>query len=254
MSTLDLTRYSTIQQTTAHGKVSDKYAFIPTTRPLAVFADHGWFPAKIQQAGASPENRGYQKHIVRLRHPDFSNGEDFPEICMINGHMGNSRFKLFLGWFRTICLNGLITGDIQEQHSIRHIGYADDKVDAAIKSLLGTAARTIPQVESLKSIQLERPEQIAYAESAIEMAWVDGKYAVRPDHVLSVRRFDDKKSDLWTTFNRVQENIIKGGIPQYRADGSRIRSKQVKSIDKDVKLNQALWTLTEKMHELKLAQ
>jgi hypothetical protein len=49
----------------------------------------------------------------------------------------------------------------------------------------------------------------------------------------------------------IQENVIKGGVRQRRSDGSRIRSKEVKSIDEDTKLNRMLWSMTAKMAELK---
>ena len=55
--------------------------------------------------------------------------------------------------------------------------------------------------------------------------------------------------------NVVQENIIKGGIHGYRTDDHgricRAKSRGVKAIDQNVKLNRALWTLAEKMAELK---
>jgi hypothetical protein len=72
---------------------------------------------------------------------------------------------------------------------------------------------------------------------------------------LKERRYDDKGHDLWSVYNVVQENIIKGGVQgQKLGSNGRIRrqkTRAVKAIDRDVKLNKALWLLTEKMAECK---
>jgi hypothetical protein len=61
--------------------------------------------------------------------------------------------------------------------------------------------------------------------------------------------------DLWTAFNRVQENAIRGGLQAWSRDAHnrsrRIRSREVTGIDQDVKLNRALWLLGERMATLK---
>jgi hypothetical protein len=63
------------------------------------------------------------------------------------------------------------------------------------------------------------------------------------------------RADLWTTFNVVQENIIRGGLRgRKRSSNGRMRNmttRPVKALDRNIKLNQALWVLTEKMAELK---
>lgn len=56
--------------------------------------------------------------------------------------------------------------------------------------------------------------------------------------------------------NRVQENVIKGGLHgvQRGENGHgwrNVTTRPVKGIDQDVKLNRALWQLAERMAELK---
>jgi hypothetical protein len=64
---------------------------------------------------------------------------------------------------------------------------------------------------------------------------------------------------LWTTFNRVQENVIRGGLSARapatiengrRVRGRRVTTREVTGIDQDVKLNKSLWILGERMAEL----
>ena len=70
--------------------------------------------------------------------------------------------------------------------------------------------------------------------------------------MLQPRRYADNGTDLWKTFNRVQENLTKGIRGRVdRSTGQRTGSRGIKSIDGDVKLNRALWAMAEKMAELK---
>jgi len=49
----------------------------------------------------------------------------------------------------------------------------------------------------------------------------------------------------------VQENVIKGGqLTGYSDKGRRQKTRPVRSIDRDLKLNKAMWSLAEKMKEL----
>ena len=73
--------------------------------------------------------------------------------------------------------------------------------------------------------------------------------------MLAPRRRADVSNDLWMTYNVVQENAVRGGLRGFTRDGNgrprRVQTREVKGIDQDVKLNRALWTLTQKMAELK---
>jgi hypothetical protein len=68
---------------------------------------------------------------------------------------------------------------------------------------------------------------------------------------VQARRPEDLGNSLWTTFQRVQENVIQGGQPGRTAQGRRMRTRPVASIDRGVSLNRALWMLAEEMRKLK---
>jgi hypothetical protein len=110
-------------------------------------------------------------------------------------------------------------------------------------------------VRSFKAIELKEAEQVAFASAVLPILFDDPEKApIRPERLLHTRRSADTGNDLWSTFNRVQENVMKGGIRGYNREKRRsLTTRAVKSIDKNVKLNKALWTLTEKMAELKAA-
>ena len=69
--------------------------------------------------------------------------------------------------------------------------------------------------------------------------------------VLAPRRFDDNRPDLWSVFNRTQENLTQGGLPARTANGRRQHTRPVQGIDQNVRLNRALWLLADGMQRLK---
>ena len=90
--------------------------------------------------------------------------------------------------------------------------------------------------------------------------WVWDKYqkALLPDpgcRQAIGEEHDDRANDLWTTWNVVQENAIKGGLRGVGRDDlgrpRRVKSRAVNGIDQDIKLNKALWLLGERMAALK---
>ena len=74
---------------------------------------------------------------------------------------------------------------------------------------------------------------------------------VTAEQLIEARRPEDIGHSLWTTFQRVQENVIRGGQPGRSAQGRRLQTRPVGSIDRGVSLNRALWMLAEEMRKLK---
>ena len=128
-------------------------------------------------------------------------------------------------------------------------------------TVLDVAEEITEQVQDFKAITVNDAERKILAEAAHQLrfpeaAKEDGKPApIDATRLLSTRRNADRASDLWTAFNVVQENVIRGGIygRVRTADGRtrRQRTRAVAGIDQNKALNRALWTLTEKMAELK---
>lgn len=256
---LDVNQFATIQQNHAHESVSARYGFVSTQQVLDVLADHDWHPSTIREMNVRKQSRrGFQKHMIRLRRGadltrTATNDRPIPELVFLNAHDRSAQVELMLGLWRFVCHNGLMIGDTLQAHKIRHIGYTAEKVATALNAIVTDAPKALESVERFRDIELTDREQLAYAESAIELVNDGEKFAMNPNDILAARRFDDRKSDLWTTFNRVQENVIRGEIAHKNKDGKSRRTRPVKSIDRNVDLNRALWSLTEKMAELKTA-
>ena len=74
---------------------------------------------------------------------------------------------------------------------------------------------------------------------------------VTPEQIITPRRREDKQNDLWTTWQRVQENMIKGGLPGKSASGKNTRTRAITGIDGDIRINKALWMIAEQFREWK---
>lgn len=241
---------------------SEKYLFVPTVQVVEQIEAQGYSVTKAMQSRAKTAGgRDYVKHMLRFRKTEslekgLLNAKDSStELILVNSHNGSSAFQLHLGVFRIACLNGMIAGDIFAAQSVRHIGFSNDKIIEAQYQVLGNETKLIESVESMRSVQLNQDEKMLLASTALSVRYDKDETQPRPEQLLRPRRQADSASDLWSTFNVIQENIIKGGLrtisANERGQTKRNSTREVKSVDQNKKLNQALWTLAEEMRKIK---
>ncbi|MFP3531730.1 DUF932 domain-containing protein, partial [Burkholderia sp. SIMBA_013] len=101
-----------------------------------------------------------------------------------------------------------------------------------------------------------RDEQHAFARSALALRYdptdAEAPAPIAESQLLAPRRFEDRRDDLWTVFNRVQENLTKGGLHGRSRTGRAMSTRPITGIDQDVKLNRALWMLADAMRQMKV--
>ena len=153
------------------------------------------------------------------------------------------------------CALPILCDSLLASEKVKHIGYDDGKIIDATYRVIDQAPKALESVKAMQSVELTRDEQLAFADAAKGLRWEQGKNAPDTSRLLTVRRYDDQKNDLWTTFNRVQENIIKGGLRTISRDERglvrRNSTREVASVTENKRLNQALWELAESMRKLK---
>ncbi len=172
-------------------------------------------------------------------------------------------------------------GEINIHHTTKSI----EQVIAACFELAAHIPNIMDRIEEMRTIELTLEQQIIFAKSAlrfkygvhshqqgdtpqpvafgisemVQMRKVDFfdpenicYIPIKPSAVLRPRRSEEMgdngwraKSDLWTTFNVIQENLTKGGPQGYTLEGKRTKVREVKAISKEVKLNKALWSMAE---------
>jgi hypothetical protein len=228
--------------------LSPKYAFIPTINIVDAFRAEGWEPvAATQNRCRLPERRGFVKHCLRFRRHDAVPVLDgvYPELALVNSHNGTSAYDLYAGLFRLICLNGMVAslGNL-EALKVRHSGNALDNVIDGSFRIIETLPQVIESAEVMRSVQLDRLQQMQFAEAALALRYDPMLQApISPLSLLDSRRIEDGSNDMWTVFNRVQENMIRGGVRGIGSTGRRMSTRAIKSVNEDIRVNRSLWQL-----------
>ena len=239
-------------------KQSDRYSFVPTSAVIDGMRLAGFEPVKAVQSHCRIEGKtNFTKHMIRFRNSNVQLsqvGDSVLETVLVNSHDGSSAYELSMGMFRLACLNGLMVSEgLIEKIHIRHVGSIIDRVINESTRLLENAPKIMETVEQWRAIQLSQQEQLILAEESHKLRFDEESnlaLQIAPEKLLTVRRFDDSGTDLWSTFNRIQENAIKGGLRGHSVT-RRVRTRTVSGIDQNLKLNRALWSLAEKMASLK---
>lgn len=239
--------------TRSHERLSARYGFIPTHEIVGAFAAEGWALTSANEAKVRQESRqGLQRHLLRFAHDSqLTLGiKERIETILINSHDGTSSLQIGAGIFRMACANGIVVAD-STVASIR-LGHHKLDIDTVLNSahtILGQAQNVSEVIECWKGTPISADDALHLAEQGIKLRWPDAEtQPVSPTVVaFGVNRLDDVGNDLWRTFNRVQENIIRGGQHDaYRmtASGKRFRAtRSVKSLTEDVRINKALWSI-----------
>jgi hypothetical protein len=237
----------------AHESRGERYAFIPTSTVLTGLRNEGFMPVAVAQTRCRDvTKREFTKHMVRMRHERalLDDKAEHTEIILLNSHDGTSSYQIMSGVFRMVCANGLVTGNIHDDVRVRHTGRVVDDVIEASWKVLDQAKDVEARMGEFKAIELSLPEQRVFANTALSLRW-DGQAPVDADRVLRPNRWADKNNDLWTIFNRVQENLVKGGMSGFSATGRRMSTRAVGGVNENIKLNKALWQLADGMAQIK---
>ncbi|AEB84531.1 DUF932 domain-containing protein [Alicycliphilus denitrificans] len=238
-----------------HESRSERYSYIPTAAVLTELRKEGFQPFMVTQTRVRDEGkREHTKHMLRLRHASQINGEEANEIVLLNSHDGTSSYQMLAGMFRFVCSNGLVCGDTVADVRVPHKGDVSGHVIEGAYEVLRGFNRVKESRDAMRAITLDESEAEVFARSALALKYdpTDNKPApITESQILMPRRFDDRRPDLWSVFNRTQENLTKGGLHGRSANGRRQQTRPVQGIDSDVRLNRALWMLADGLRQLK---
>lgn len=237
--------------------VSSRYSFVPTLTAVDLLREAGWFPIHAEQSIVrKTEREGYQRHLIRFAKNGLSFDGERVDLVLYNSHDCGCAFKLIASVWRQICGNGLMVASEFANFSHRHIGFSPDAFIHSAGEIASAAGTIAERVDEMKVIEMSPDERGVFAQAAHSLIYDEPEQApVQPNQLLDERWYDDKGNDLWTTFNVIQENVMRGGLKGISRGGDgrlrRTTTRPVKALDRNIKLNQALWFLTEKMAELK---
>lgn len=230
---------------------SDNYVYIPTIDTLNALRAEGFVPFAASQNRVRDEGkRDFTRHMLRLRHlSQAENAQavgrgEFNEIILINSHDGSSAFRLIQGMYRLVCSNGMVAGKVTSDIRIAHKGDVSALVVESAYNALNQFRLINEHRDQMTAIKMTEARRQAFATEALKIKFGDTS-PITANQILTPRRHEDYKDDLWSTFNVVQENIIKGGLHGRTSSGRNTTTRAVNGISKDLSINRELWDLAE---------
>lgn len=241
-----------IFSTSVHNGMSNKYKFYNTATVMNELMEKKWEPVSVNQVKRRGGSQGTQKHLVRFQREDLCYNDEFVELVMVNSHDGRSPFKLMAGIYRLACSNGLIIGDTYQAITIRHTGHTIEDVLDESNKLVRVTPKLHKLINRFKEIEVNERYKKVFANTIMKHIYTDPKlYPFDSVKLLNPRREVDKKSDLWTVMNVVQENVMKGKLSGSVIDKNgmvrKVKTKKIKGIWRTVNYNQMIWNNATKL-------
>jgi len=242
--------------------VTEKYNFVPTDKIVKDILDLGWQLHSAKQDAKTD----FGRHFIRFTHPDMGfmkqiNKDNVkPQIILDNSHNRISSTKIHMGLFRLVCTNGMVVAipGMYSSVKFRHMGV--DK--AELKNVLDAAASQYynigAHVNDMQMVSLNQDQKEEFAIRAIanrephmfikDDGTIDFKAvtaSTNPLEIITPIRGEDTPNNLWTTFNVIQERMIKGGYARTSGSGRNSTTKGISSGSRNLDLNKSLWTIAE---------
>jgi len=248
--------------TEPHHEVSDRYGFVSTIDIVNALRAEGWMPVDATQRNVRDRSkRLLTTHLLRFRRLDNQVivGDSVVELLLKNAHDRSSAYLLHAGVFKFACANGLVVADSTfAKMSVRHGKNVVGDIIEGSYDVIHEIPVIASDIENMQGLLLSGEERLTFAKDAFEVAYGQrDETMLTPEgsilnQVLRPHREEDKGKDLWTTLNVVQENLIRGGISTTKRSEKtyggyrRNTTREVKNIDKGIKLNKILWDMATK--------
>jgi hypothetical protein len=225
-NTLDVNNIVNVQ------KIKQKPFYIETMDAVKMLQDEGWLLKGVaEQRGKS---RKITSNYAQMHHPDFNildkkgKTEAFASITLSNSTNGNQPLNMNLGAFRLVCSNGAVRFDNAAESSIKHteINYRD--LPNLIAKMNDKAMVLSDVIKNMQQISMNPDYIKKFAIDAARLRF-DDLTDVNIDDLFKVNRVEDEGNDLWTVFNRIQENL----------------TADVTNFNTDIILNQKLFSLAD---------
>ena len=212
-------------------KIKTKEFYIPTLDVITKLQHEGWQLKGVDEQRG--KNRKISSNYVQMQHPDFavknSKGKDeaYTSITISNSCNGAKPLQMSLGMFRQVCTNGLVAFDQHaEAENIKHIEVNYMNLDRFITSVTNKTGKLLNEVSEMKhkGLSIEDMRKLAHEAASLRYNDLDD---INIDDLLVVNRVEDESNDLWTVFNRIQENL----------------TYDVSNMNEDIRLNKQLFSL-----------
>lgn len=230
-----------------HQRIESKPFYNETIDIVSSLKDKGWVVDGVYE-NRNKKSRKIANHCVKLTHPDLNMNvnnktEGLANMYITNSCDGKSPLSLDFGMYRLACSNGLVVKDIVADTKIKHTEKDYNRLPQIIANLEDKIQPMFKKFESFKNTTLTSSQlkDLLYNASKLRDFDRNTSLAVR-NQLLNVHRDEDKGDDLWSVYNRLQENLIKPNM-LVGPDGKIISG--VNNPLENIKVNQDLYELVE---------
>ena len=229
--------------------MSSRYVHVNSREVVELMEQEGFYVAAAKTTAPRSRDPMFVRHSIEFRRHDAPQVDGTtPRIIFVNSHDGTTAAQAMAGLYRFVCSNGLVIGQTLEQIKQRHAGDAAYELITRMRALAKNSEQTFTKIERWSRKQLTTPQRHEFARLAAQLRWGDAAM-FEPEELLKLRRAEDDRGDLWSTFNRLQENTVRGGLIGLSRSGRRATSRPLTDIQRDLSYNAQLWQLTEELAE-----
>jgi len=191
---------------------STKYRPIKTIDVINRFKSHGLKVSSMEESRTRDVNKQDKvRHFVRMTIDEQQGIKR--EVVIMNSSDSTTSLRLHAGLTRMVCNNGLIlSDDMIPAEKIKHTHHTPfSRIDNFIERLRGELDNEQRVREAMMAKRLSAYDIEQFAIEAIGLKEKDMSIILDPMMVTQIRRPEDQGKQLWEVYNRIQENLIKGG-------------------------------------------
>lgn len=224
-------------------RIKSKPVMVESLDAVREFQRQGWNIAGAYETRG--KNRKVNSHFIRMEHPDFtvknSKGktEAVATMNISNSCTGAQPMELDLGAYRQVCSNGLVAHTSYSSAKVPHSEKGQYTLQEILCDLGIRTQGVMEEFNKLKEKQLSPKEMINLATQAADARFGKG-HRIDVSQLLNVVREEDKSDDVWTVFNRIQENLTQ---PHRIVDHMGNMIGGVSSIEEDTRINKELFEM-----------
>lgn len=231
----------------------ETYSYLPTYPIIEHLRDRGMVVTQVREGKKrAASGQLYAMHEVRMRKADDVYGRQTgelggvtPQIVLLNSHDKSTSATALAGLLRSLCHNGMYWADHSFGFKAVHYKMGMEKVLDGIAAVSGRFDEMIHNVDRWSKIQLTSDQRALFAQKAVEARGT--ALSIDPIDLLTVRRMEDQGTDLWSTYNVVQENLTTGGVVGTNKSGKWRSLRPIKALKVDSDFNRKLWGIANEL-------
>lgn len=214
--------------------VSERYKHVQTSNVIDALGVHG-FKVSGQRQRSDTGKHGVILVNRQQGFLDRSGSENFATVTLFNSHDGKGAVQLIAGYFRAICSNGMVSGELMDTLRVRHSENGLNSLTGIVAMLPERLQAYAHDIMRMQNTELTTKDKISLAQNVFERIETLRAIPTPADLLFARRENDLAANDLYTVANIIQENIIKGGM---RSRESNRRLRAVTGLQSQTELTQ----------------